>query len=219
MIFISFFLQTAQLDLVVFDKTGTLTEGGEPKVTDAQVINGALPSEVVLGIALEIEGASGHPLATAIRRYCEDSSAAPQDGSAFEETPGRGLKARFDSLGLIAVIGNEAWIDAHGAAIGGATAEKLERWKAEGKSVILLALRDVTASAVPPFTLAAVFAVADPVRSEAKPVLAKLQQQGLAVWMLSGDNLTTAKAVARMVGIPETNVIAGVLPHEKVRHR
>jgi Cu+-exporting ATPase len=65
------------------------------------------------------------------------------------------------------------------------------------------------------WTLSAMFAISDPLRPEAKSVINALQNRGVAVWMLSGDNITTARAVGEMVGIPKDNIIAGVLPHEK----
>ncbi|OSX60168.1 hypothetical protein POSPLADRAFT_1147688 [Postia placenta MAD-698-R-SB12] len=214
------FQEAAQLDIIVFDKTGTLTQGGEPRVTDIEVVSSESDSrrtrEVVLGIAAEIESASSHPLATAIRQYCAENSAAAQIGSEFSETPGRGLSAQFDSLHCSAIIGNEAWMAANDCQVDGQLANKLDAWKTEGKSVIILAIRDESvAGSVFSFTVAAMFAVADPLRPEAQDVIAQLHGQGIGTWMISGDNVITAKAVARTVGIPETNVIAGVLPHEK----
>ncbi|KZT72475.1 heavy metal translocatin [Daedalea quercina L-15889] len=212
------FQEAARLDIVVFDKTGTLTEGGEPKVTDVEIV--AQPEgskwtrDVVLGIAAELESASSHPLATAIRQYCLDNAASSQSGSAFDETPGRGLKAEFGSLKCVAVIGNEAWMKENGCSIDGRLANQLDAWKSEGKSVVLLAIRDESA-ATPAFAVVGLFAIADPLRPEAKSVIGHLHDQGIGTWMISGDNETTARAVAKMVGIPETNVIAGVLPHEK----
>ncbi|KAH9844171.1 heavy metal translocatin [Rhodofomes roseus] len=211
------FQEAAQLDIVVFDKTGTLTEGGEPKVTDAEIVEregSRWTRDVILGIAAEVESASSHPLATAIRQHCLDNAASPQSGSAFDETPGRGLKAEFGSLKCSAIIGNEAWMKDHGCSVDGRLANQLDTWKSEGKSVVLLAIRDESADA-PAFSLVGLFAIADPLRPEAKSVIEHLHNQSIGTWMISGDNETTAKAVARMVGIPETNVIAGVLPHEK----
>lgn len=218
------FQEAAQLDIIVFDKTGTLTEGGEPRVTNAEIVasenNSRWTPEVVLGIASELESASSHPLATAIRLYCEDKKATSQIGSTFEETPGRGLKASFDALHCMAIIGNEAWMEAHTCSIDGKTANTLDAWKAEGKSVVLLAICENSESAdTALFFIAAIFAVADPLRQEATGVIFRLHSSGVGTWMISGDNEITAKAVARMVGIPETNVIAGVLPHEKVMSR
>lgn len=213
------FQEAAQLDIVVFDKTGTLTEGGDPKVTDVEIVeqpeHSRLSRAAVLGIAAELESASSHPLATAIRQYCSENGASTQAGASFIETPGRGLKAEFSSMQCSAIIGNEAWMTDNGCAIDGRLANKLDVWKSEGKSVVLLAIRDES-NAAPAFSLFGLFAIADPLRPEAESVIGRLHNQGIGTWMISGDNETTAKAVAKMVGIPETNVIAGVLPHEKV---
>ncbi len=69
---------------------------------------------------------------------------------------------------------------------------------------------------LPPFEVVAMFAIADPIRPEAPAVVAHLHAQGIETWMISGDNAVTARAVAQSVGIPAENVIAGVLPHQKV---
>ena len=210
------FQEAAQLDVVVFDKTGTLTEGGDPKVTNAEIVTGplSLSREAILGVAMEIESASSHPLASAIRGYCQDNHAKSQSATSVEETPGRGLKATFTSLA--AVIGNEAWMEEHGAQVDGRIFDLLRSWKSEGKSVVLMAVSPRDSGASGGFTVVAAFAVSDPIKPEAKEVLSGLQKQGFGTWMISGDNAITAKAVARTVGIPETNVIAEVLPHQKV---
>ena len=210
----------------MFDKTGTLTEGGDPRVVDAHIPlasqePGWQPADV-LGVAAELESASTHPLAGAIRAYCLEKG-SPQSGASFNETAGRGVKGRFGVLGCEAVIGNEAWMAEHGAAVDGVLDARLSAWKAEGNSVVLLALRKVVEGSVGleenkgGFDVCAAFAVADPLRPEASAVVSMLQNQGISTWMISGDNPVTARAVAQKVGIPETNVIAGVLPHEKAR--
>ncbi|KAI0278858.1 hypothetical protein BGY98DRAFT_1089401 [Russula aff. rugulosa BPL654] len=183
------FQEAAQLDVVVFDKTGTLTEGGRPTVTDFETCR-----ESVLGMAAELEASSSHPLATAIRSYCERNNAIRLTASSVEEKPGRGLKATFNA-------------EEHGIGV--------PSWKSEGKSVALLAVRQDDISGACVFKIFASFAIADPLRSNAKAVVSHLQSRMLATWMISGDNATTARAVAKQVGIPESNVIAGVLPQEK----
>jgi cation transport ATPase len=208
----------AQLDVVVFDKTGTLTEGGEPRVSDFEVFGSnevGFGREVVLGIAAEIESTSSHPLAIAVRHFCDGHGASSVTGSDFAETAGRGLKAYFEALRCTAIIGNEAWVQDHGVVVNPDAVRKLEDWKAEAKSIILLALRHEVQTEAS-FHVAAIFAVTDPLRPEANDVIKCLQEQGVGTWMISGDNVITAKAVAKTVGIPEANVIAGVLPHEKV---
>lgn len=212
------FQEAAQLDVVVFDKTGTLTEGGRPTVTDFEDLCDGSPwkRESVLGMAAELEASSSHPLATAIRSYCERNNAIRLTASSVEEKPGRGLKATFNAEGCSAIIGNEAWMIEHGIGVPVELADRLESWKSEGKSVALLAVRQDDISGACVFKIFASFAIADPLRSNAKAVVSHLQSRKLATWMISGDNATTARAVAKQVGIPESNVIAGVLPPEKV---
>lgn len=217
------FQEAAQLDVVVFDKTGTLTEGSRPTVTDSEDLCDGSPRkrESVLGMAAELESFSSHPLATAIRSYCERNNAIRRAASSVEEKPGRGLKATFKDEGCSAIIGNEAWMVEHGIGVPVELADRLESWKSEGKSVALLAVRqdDSDTSGASPFKIFASFAIADPLRPNAKAVVSHLQSRKLATWMISGDNTTTARAVAKQVGIPESNVIAGVLPQEKVNFR
>lgn len=206
------FQEMSQIDLVVFDKTGTLTEGGQPRVSDSEIISSHWPSDTIFGVAAELESASSHPLAIAIRHHCQNSTT--QIGSSFEETAGKGVKAYFDKLHSTAIIGNEVWMQEHSAPIDAALSGRLKTWKLAAKSVVLLAIRGKDDKS---FRIAAVFAVTDPLRPEASEVIGFLQARGISTWMISGDNFTTASAVAKAVGIPAANVIAGVLPHEKVR--
>jgi P-type Cu+ transporter len=173
----------------------------------------------VLGLAAALEASSSHPLAMAIRSHCERYNAISRAASSVEETPGRGLKATFKDMGCSAVIGNEAWVVEHGVDVPVEISGRLESWKSESKSVVLLAVRQdgkSAASRTTPFKILVLFAIADPLRHNAKAVVSHLQSRKLATWMISGDNPTTARAVAKQVGIPESNVIAGVLPEEKV---
>jgi len=214
------FQEAAQLDIIIFDKTGTLTVGGRPRVTNSKDLcdESAWKREFVLGLAAELEASSSHPLATAIRSYCESNGAILHAASSLEETPGRGLKAVFEDVGCSAIIGNEAWMAYHEASIPMEFADCLESWKSDGKSVVLLAVRqdnNTSTSGTSQFKILVSFAIADPLRPNAKAVISHLQSRSLETWMISGDNITTARAVARQVGIPESNVIAGALPHEK----
>jgi cation transport ATPase len=117
-----------------------------------------------------------------------------------------------------AVIGNEAWLVEHGAVVDDMISRRLDIWKSEAKSVILLGIRDESGDHgdSKSFAIVTIFAVADRLRPEAQYVVSSLQHQGIDTWVISGDNSVTARAVAQSVGIPMTNVIAGVLPHEKV---
>jgi cation transport ATPase len=134
----------------------------------------------------------------------------------MEEIPGKGLKAVFDTWHCTAIIGNEVWMQEHGVTVDGTWATQLESWKSESKSVVLIAIRDESGGRENgEFQIVAIFSVSDQLRTEAKGVVSHLQEKGIGTWMISGDNVTTAQAIARNVGIPATNVIGGVLPHEK----
>jgi cation transport ATPase len=219
------FQEASRLDVIVFDKTGTLTEGGQPRVTDID-LSSEHDRNIVLSVASELESNTTHPLGLAIRAFCSKEELPPVIGNKIEEKPGRGLKGTLQVVGsdasYEAVMGNEAWLDEHGATLTGIKRGTLNGWKEQGRSVVFLALRSVrdkTDDAAPlaeGFTLAASFAVTDPVRAEAPGVVAHLQRQGIETWMISGDNEITAKAVAESVGIPGDKVIAGVLPQGKV---
>lgn len=213
------FQEASLVDCVVFDKTGTLTQGGEPKVTDSEIYSDTQTK--ILAIAKELESASTHTLALAIRSFCEGKTSEFKIAvEQMEETGGRGIfgKLSIDGDNIEAIIGNEMWMQDYEAVYPSTSSPLLETWKSQGKSVVVMAIRAISASPKDPeplFKVVAQFAVSDPLRKEASLVVGELQRQGIATWMISGDNATTAKAVAKMVGIPECHVIAGVLPHQK----
>ena len=213
------FQEASLVDCVVFDKTGTLTEGGEPKVTDSEIF---VEDRIkTLAIASELESASTHTLALAIRAFCETSTTGIEIVTEdMEETGGLGIYAEMKVNGesISAIIGNEPWMEEHDAIYPSNSSVVLDEWKSQGKSVVIMATRTIPASEKAPeplFKVVAQFAVSDPLRKEAPLVIKELEKQGIATWMISGDNITTAKAVAAMVGIQEDHVIAGVLPHQK----
>ena len=222
------FEESSHLDCVVFDKTGTLTEGGEPAVTDSHFK--FEDEQNILGMAISLEENSGHPLARAVVAFCI-SREAPRSRKAneVEEIPGKGLKGKFDSSSgqekhLELIIGNEALLADHGVDLPDTDTTILELWKSQGKSVILLAISTVddrstekyaTITHNKDYKLTAMFAVSDPLRSDATSTILAIQSRNIAVWMISGDNPTTARAVGAQVGIPAENIIAGVLPEQK----
>lgn len=105
----------------------------------------------------------------------------------------------------------------HGTIPGDSLSEQLERWKSEGKSISLLSIRDDGKPADQRnFQIVAAFAISDTPRPKAAEVIRWFQEQGIDTWMITGDNPKTADVIASLVGIPRENVIAGVLPHEKV---
>ena len=211
------FQEMSQIDTIVFDKTGTITEG-EPRVSDFVFFAEHTWDEgLVRRIATEMETMSTHPLARAIQQYCSsDKGAVTLKMSSFDEVVGRGLKAVFDELQCTAVIGSEDWIQEHEIDLNDFSLH-LEAWKSQGKSIVLIAISDQRGETQRKFDLAAAFAVTDMVRPEAAEVVTWYRDKGIETWMISGDNSKTAGVVASVVGIPSENVIAGVLPHEKVR--
>ncbi|KAJ7207170.1 E1-E2 ATPase-domain-containing protein [Mycena pura] len=216
------FQEMSRVDVVVFDKTGTLTAGADPRVSDS-LFTPAVPDvpspwtrEALLGMAAALEGASTHPLARAVRRFCEESGASERSVSGVDETPGLGVEGKFGA-GTTAIVGSQVFMEQHGIVLDARMTDVVETWKTEGKSVVFLAVSGggLGADSARFGGAAAAFAVVDPIRSEAPGVVSWFAKRGITTWMISGDNPTTARAVAKMVGIPEQNVIAGVLPHEK----
>ncbi|KAF1986217.1 heavy metal translocatin [Aulographum hederae CBS 113979] len=225
------FQEASTLDCIVFDKTGTLTSGGDPSVTDYRPISDDDEHEV-LGMAKALEEGSGHPIAGAMVNFCVTRGANSLTALNTEEIPGKGMRGQFKldpdteyALDVDCIVGNERLMTEFDVDVDPSTWSRLQSWKRQGKSVVLLALRasnpfsdkmDIEKASTSEFwVLSAAFAVADALRPEAAPTVRALQKRGIAVWMLSGDNPTTAQAVAEMVGIPKEQVIAGVLPDQK----
>jgi Cu+-exporting ATPase len=219
------FQEASSLDCIVFDKTGTLTEGGDPAVTDHKLSN-IQKSGLILGIAKSLEENSNHPIARALVSFCNKQLHDTTTAINVDEVPGKGLKGTFrvDGREITAIIGNESFIADHRVSLDGDNAMALQSWKSQGKSVALLALclppsdeigeRAATQQTLT-WHLACIFSIADPLRPEAIGVVNALQKRGIDVWMLSGDNSTTANAVGAQVGISSSNIIAGVLPDQK----
>ena len=208
------FQECAQVDIVVFDKTGTITEGGQPKVVGAKFSSSTLPEEKLLNMALSVEMASSHPVALAIQQYCKERGSTSEEANDVEETPGRGLKGFFPACSTEVIIGNVAWMEMHETFVDSQLETFIDSCQSQGNSIAILAIKERGSAS---YNAAAAFGVTDAIRPEAKAVIAGLQADGIQTWMLSGDNEKTAKVVAEQVGISTTNVIAGVLPHEKAQ--
>lgn len=210
------FQEASMLDCVVFDKTGTLTQGTEPAVAECKVFGDGLESKALM-MARALEENSSHPVARAVVEY---SKAQVFDGESMqaldvEEVPGKGLQGTFlmdSETRITAIIGNEALMADFNLQLDSESKSLIESWKQQGKSIALLSTSPSPETA---FTLAAAFAIADPLRPEAATVVKWLQKQGLEVFMISGDNATTANSVGAAVGIPTSNIMAGVLPEQK----
>ena len=217
------FQEASALDVVVFDKTGTLTEGGNPSVTNHNIMASSEEErKAIWAIAQALEECSSHPIAKAITALCRERNRTTIINSTIEELPGLGLKGTLtvhmstNDARYEAAIGSETFISSLGTPIDTYWSSNASAWKTGGKSIALLALRPLSLDGnEPAFKLAAQFATTDPLRPEAPFVLSALRAQGLSTWMMSGDNTTTAMAVGYQLGIPATNIIAGVLPSEK----
>ncbi|KAJ3467444.1 hypothetical protein MRS44_005008 [Fusarium solani] len=208
-------------------KHGILAKGGGEAfekaskidcITDAAVFPDGSADEKERGALMSalkaVEESSSHPIAKAIVSFCgADSQAADVEG--LEELPGRGMKASYkgtDNQQSGIIVGNELLMQDFSVVISGRVSSLLQTWKTEAKSVALVATKP---SAGDTWTLVAALSISDPIRREAVAVIRALTARGTQVWMLSGDNVTTARAVAQRVGIPASNVFAEVLPSDK----
>lgn len=216
------FQEASKLDIIVFDKTGTLTQGGEPKVTDHQFFprNDEYWSETtVLSALKELEENSSHPIGKAIVDFCQSRETTSARADDIEEIAGKGMKGIFSVEALPVQVevlaGNEALLADHDIALDESTSTTLDLWKDQAKSIVLVAARHTASTANSPWNVLAIFATSDPLRPESRHVVETLRSQGVDVWMISGDNVTTARAVGAMVGISPENIIAGVLPEQK----
>ncbi len=191
-----------KVDAVVLDKTGTITEG-KPTVTDSKWLIGTANTALLESILLALESQSEHPLADAIVAHLTKSGVAQLELDGFESVTGQGVTGQYQ--GDTYLIGNRRLLTENGARVPANVDKLVDMWESQAKTVVFFA------SANQP--VLAVFAIADPVRSLARQAIGQLQQQGVTTYMLTGDNVRTAAAVAEQVGIQQ--VQAGVLPAEK----
>ncbi|EPS30101.1 hypothetical protein PDE_05051 [Penicillium oxalicum 114-2] len=216
------FQEASRLDAIVFDKTGTLTEGGSLKVTEHEFLTkDPKLMSVSWSLARSLEESSNHPIAQAISAFCQSQATFNILSSDIEEIPGQGLKGSFtvdfeEGESYEAAIGNERLLHSI-LPPGGDTyfvSGLLSKFQTSGKSTAVLSIR-CKSSETSPFIPAVVFATSDTVRPEAVDVISQLQSRDIKVFMCTGDNQKTAHAVAEMLGIPRSNVMADVLPAEK----
>ena len=214
----------SRIDCVVFDKTGTLTMGGEPSITDSQLYPDSIAGSGteragILAALKAVEETSSHPIAKAIVSFCSSKGAEKAEAEDLQEIPGKGMKATFKNGpggAYELIIGNEALMEDFQVPLSEQVRETLHKWKQEAKSIALAATMPLSSDASKgSWSLAAALAISDPIRPEAPYIIRALESRGTRVWMLSGDNPTTASAVAAQLGIAADQVIAGVLPTEK----
>lgn len=188
-----------RIDTLVVDKTGTLTEG-KPKLVALVPAAGFIEADV-LRLAASVEKASEHPLALAIVAAAAERKLALADVSAFDSPTGKGVVGTVEGRELR--LGNARFLRESNIDTAGLEGEA-ERLRQDGATAIFLAVDG---------KVAAVLAIADPVKATTPEALRALAEENIRVVMLTGDNLTTAQAVARRLGIAE--VEAEVLPDQK----
>ena len=185
--------------IVALDKTGTITSG-EPRVTDILPAGGVSESEL-LTLAASLEQKSEHPLAKAVLAYAETETIACPDVTDFAALPGNGLSARLDGM---EIYGGNAEFIATKASVPAELRAEAARLAAEGKTPLFFGGAG---------RLMGVIAVADTLKEDSPRAIQELQNMGIRVVMLTGDNQRTADAIGRQAGVDE--VIAGVLPDGK----
>ena len=185
--------------IVALDKTGTITEGA-PRVTDLLPAEGVTETEL-LTLAAALESRSEHPLAKAVLADAEAKAITPPEVTDFAALPGNGLAAKLDGMDIYA--GNAAFIQTR-LTLPATLAQRAEKLAAEGKTPLFFGGAG---------RLLGVIAVADTIKEDSPEAIRQLQNMGIRVVMLTGDNQRTADAIGRQAGVDE--VIAGVLPDGK----
>ena len=186
-------------EIVALDKTGTITQG-EPKVTDILPVQGLTETEL-LRLARALEQKSEHPLAKAILQRAEEEQIPAEEVTDFQALPGNGLTARLNGAALSG--GNLSFISTQ-AAVPQDLQAKAEALAGQGKTPLFFSQNGA---------LLGVIAVADVIKEDSPQAVRELQNMGIRVVMLTGDNQRTAQAIGKQAGVDE--VIAGVLPDGK----
>ncbi len=191
--------ETGKMQIVALDKTGTITSG-EPKVTDIIPAAG-VTEDTLLKYAYALENKSEHPLARAILEKAKEENAGIEEVTGFQALLGNGLTAILDGHTLYG--GNHTFISSK-VSVDGDIQKKAEKLAEAGKTPLFFGNED---------RLLGVIAVADVIKEDSPQAIKELQNMGIHVVMLTGDNERTAKAIGQQAGVDE--VIAGVLPEGK----
>ena len=191
--------ETGKMQIVALDKTGTITSG-EPKVTDIIPAAG-VTEDTLLKCAYALENKSEHPLARAILEKAKEENAGIEEVTGFQALPGNGLTAILDGHTLYG--GNHTFISSK-VSVDGDIQKEAEKFAEAGKTPLFFGNEE---------RLLGVIAVADVIKEDSPQAIKELQNMGIHVVMLTGDNERTAKAIGQQAGVDE--VIAGVLPEGK----
>ncbi|HLC67754.1 MAG TPA: heavy metal translocating P-type ATPase [archaeon] len=193
-------LETAsKINTVIFDKTGTITKG-EPNVTDIVVYSGT--EKELMAIAAGLEKRSEHPLAQAVLKKAKDMKVHPKNVTGFKAISGHGIEGKIG--GKKVFLGNIALMRTAGIKTQGVLVKEMQALENDGKTVVILAQNR---------SVLGLIAIADIVRGTSAEAVKKLKSMNIDVYMITGDNERTAKAIARQVGIE--NVFFEVLPDQK----
>lgn len=190
----------SNINAVIFDKTGTLTKG-KPEVTDVLALS-TINEDEVIAIAASLEKLSEHPLAEAIVNYAEKENINLEEVHNFNSITGRGVQGEISGtayyVGTRKLMKENLGLDLNQIEL------KMIQLEEQGKTAMILATKEGTVG---------IIAVADTVKETSREAVVKLQKMGIEVWMITGDNARTAKAIASQVGIE--NILAEVLPEDK----
>ena len=191
--------ETGKMDIVALDKTGTITSG-EPRVTDV-IPSGGVTEKELISLALSLEKKSEHPLAKAVLLYAKEQQVDAPEAADFQALPGNGLSGTLDGASLAG--GSFSYISGH-TTVSAQEQASFERLASEGKTPLCFMKNG---------RLAGMIAVADVIKEDSPQAVKELQNMGIRVVMLTGDNERTARAIGAQAGVDE--VIAGVLPDGK----
>ena len=191
-----------EMDTIIFDKTGTITKG-QPGVTDILSFNN-LEEKEILRISASVEKSSEHPLGQAIVIRAQEDMLMIKEPDSFMAIPGKGLQANLEGKEIL--IGNRKLMKENNIEIQDREKD-LRKLEGQGKTAMLLAIDGV---------LEAIVAVADEIKGTSIAAIKELQDMGLEVYMITGDNEITARAIGKQVGID--HVLAEVLPEHKAEN-
>ena len=191
--------ETGKMDIVALDKTGTITSG-EPRVTDV-IPSGGVTEKELVSLALSLEKKSEHPLAKAVLLYAKEQQIDAPEAADFQALPGNGLSGTLDGASLAG--GSFSYISGH-TTVAAQQPAAFERLASDGKTPLCFMKNG---------RLAGMIAVADVIKEDSPQAVKELQNMGIRVVMLTGDNERTARAIGAQAGVDE--VIAGVLPDGK----